>query len=109
MIEPSVASAAGRIVKNTGDGFLACFESVLAAFECASQIQSAVNRREADQPSERRIGFRMRLQEMADPGGLAISASVREQLGSRLKLPTIDLGNVALRNIAGTARVYRVL
>jgi len=130
-IEPAIASAGGQIVKNTGDGFVARFESVSDAFECAVAVQRGVHGREADQPPEKRVAFRAglhvgdivveahdvygagvnlaaRLQELAEPGGLAISGSVREQLGSRLKLPTTDAGNVNLRNIADPVRVFRV-
>src|SRR6266851_3807532 len=131
IIEPAIASAGGQIVKNTGDGFVARFESVGDAFECAVAIQRGVLGREADQPPEKRVTFRAglhvgdivveahdvygagvnlaaRLQELAEPGDLAISGSVREQLGNRLKLPTTDAGNVNLRNIAGPVRVFRV-
>jgi len=132
VVEPAIAAATGRIVKNTGDGFLACFASLNTAVECAAGIQQTVRSREAAQPPEKQIAFRMglhvgdivveardvygagvnlaaRLQELAEPGGLMISASVREQLGNNLKLPIIDLGNVTLKNIAAPARVFRVV
>jgi adenylate cyclase len=132
VIEPAIAAANGQIVKNTGDGFLARFESVSNAFECAVAVQRSINSREADRPSEKRVAFRMglhagdivvqahdvygagvnlaaRLQELAEPGGLMISASVREQLGGNLKLPTIDLGNVTLKNITAPVRVFQVV
>ena len=129
IVEPAVAAANGSIVKNTGDGFLARFASVNEAFRSATGIQQGVNSREADQPAEKRIEYRMglhvgdivveardvygagvnlaaRLQELAAPGGLAISSSVREQLGAGLKLPITDLGNVSLKNIADPVRIY---
>jgi adenylate cyclase len=132
VINPALSSSRGQIVKNTGDGFVARFESVSDAFECAVAVQTGVFSREADQPRERRVAFRVglhvgdivveahdvygagvnlaaRLQEIAEPGTLAISASVREQLGSKLKLPTTDLGSLTLRNIAGPVRVFRVV
>src|SRR5216684_4378310 len=132
VVEPAIAAATGRIVKNTGDGFLACFASLNTAVECAAGIQQTLRSREAAQPPEKQIAFRMglhvgdivveardvygagvnlaaRLQELAEPGGLMISASVREQLGNNLKLPIIDLGNVTLKNIAAPARVFRVV
>ena len=131
IVEPAISEAGGQIVKNTGDGFLARFDSVSEAFECAVAIQRSITSREAEQPPEKRIGFRMglhvgdivaeahdvygagvnlaaRLQESAQPGELAISALVREQLGNNLKLATVDLGNVTLKNIATPVRVYRV-
>src|SRR5207302_1051214 len=108
------------------------FESVSDAFTCAVDIQRSVHTRESPYSAERRLAFRMglhagdivveahdvygagvnlaaRLQELAEPEELAISASVREQLGNNLKLPTIDLGHVTLKNIAAPARVFRVL
>jgi len=131
IVEPTIAAAQGRIVKNTGDGFLARFESVHNAFQCATGIQQRIDSREADQPAEKRIAFRMglhvgdivveasdvygagvnlaaRLQELAEPGSVTISASVREQLGSNLTLQTVDLGNVSLKNIAAPVRAFRV-
>jgi adenylate cyclase len=131
IVEPSVAAANGSIVKNTGDGFFARFASVNEAFRCATGIQQGVDSREADQPAEKRIAFRMglhvgdivieardvygagvnlaaRLQELAAPGGLAISSSVREQLGAGLKLPITDLGNVSLKNIVEPVRAFQV-
>lgn len=131
VVEPAISEGGGQIVKNTGDGFLARFDSVSDAFDCAVTIQRSINSREAEEPAEQRIGFRMglhvgdivaeardvygagvnlaaRLQEFAHPGELAISALVREQLGNNLKLATTDLGNVTLKNIAAPVRVYRV-
>ncbi|HYU14235.1 MAG TPA: adenylate/guanylate cyclase domain-containing protein [Stellaceae bacterium] len=131
VIEPTIAAAHGQIVKNTGDGFLARFESVSNAFDCAIAVQRSINARESDRPLDKRVAFRMglhvgdivveahdvygagvnlaaRLQEFAEPGELAISALVREQLGNNLKLTTLDLGNVTLKNIAAPVRIYRV-
>jgi class 3 adenylate cyclase/tetratricopeptide (TPR) repeat protein len=131
IVEPAVAAAHGSIVKHTGDGFFARFASVNEAFQCATGIQQGVDSREAGQPAEKRIAFRMglhvgdivveardvygagvnlaaRLQEIAAPGGLAISSSVREQLGAGLKLPTTDLGSVPLKNIADPVRAFQV-
>jgi adenylate cyclase len=131
VIEPTITTEAGRIVKHTGDGFLACFASVNNAIQAAILIQREVRRREAAQSAEHQIAFRMglhsgdiviedhdvygtgvnvaaRLQELADPGGLLISGAVREQLGSNLSLPVADLGQVELKNIANPVRVFAV-
>jgi TolB-like protein/class 3 adenylate cyclase len=131
VIEPAIAAEAGRTVKNTGDGFLACFTSVNSAIRAAILILQEVHRREADQPTDRQIAFRMglhsgdiaieerdvygagvnlaaRLQELAEPGSLLISGAVHEQLGSNLTLPTADLGYVQLKNIAKAVRVFEV-
>src|SRR5689334_1166389 len=61
VIEPAIAAEDGRIVKNTGDGFLACFSSASGAIKAASLIQQEAWQREADYPVERRIAFRMGL------------------------------------------------
>lgn len=131
IIDPAIAAAGGQIVKSTGDGFLARFESISGTFECAVAIQRSVHEREVAQPPDRRITFRMglhvgdivveqrdvygagvnlaaRLQEIGEPGAVMISASVREQLGGQLTLPVVDLGNVALKNINEPVRVFRV-
>ncbi|MBV9827318.1 MAG: tetratricopeptide repeat protein [Alphaproteobacteria bacterium] len=130
VIDPAISNG-GQLVKSTGDGFLARFESVSNAFECAVTIQRQVHEREASQPRDRRISFRIglhvgdivveqrdvygagvnlsaRLEEIGEPGAVMISASVREQLGGNLKLPVFDLGNLALKNIKKPVRVFRV-
>src|ERR1043165_2624839 len=61
VVEPAISEGGGQIVKNTGDGFLARFDSVSDAFECAVAIQRGINSREAGEPAETRIGFRMGL------------------------------------------------
>src|SRR3954447_17172456 len=61
VIEPGIAGNAGRIVKNTGDGFIACFASVNSALDAALGMQREVAQREADEPAERRIAFRLGL------------------------------------------------
>ena len=132
VVDPTMAAADGCIVKNTGDGFLARFESVGSALECAIAIQRGTFGYEAKQPPERRLAFRMglhvadivieardiygsgvnlaaRLQQLAEPGTITISASVREQFGGRLLLAITDLGYVKLKNISTPVRVFRVL
>src|SRR4051812_39809313 len=61
VVEPAISEAGGQTVKNTGDGFLARFDSVTDAFDCAITIQRSINSREAEQSAEKRIGFRMGL------------------------------------------------
>jgi class 3 adenylate cyclase len=132
IVDPAVAAASGFLVKWTGDGFLARFESVRSAVECAVVIQQGAANREADRPAQKRLALRMglhvgdivietrdiygasvnlaaRLQEFADPGGVAISTSVREQLGSNIKLPILSLGWVSLKNISSPVHVFEIL
>lgn len=131
VIEPTIAAGSGRVVKRTGDGFLACFASVNSAIRAAILIQQEMRRRETKCPAERQIAFRMglhsgditiedhdiygtgvnvaaRLQELAEPGGLLISGAVHEQLGSNLQLPCVDLGYAQLKNIANPVRVFEI-
>jgi class 3 adenylate cyclase len=132
VVEPEIAAAGGCIVKNTGDGFLACFESVGNAVSCAVTIQRNAATREGGQRSGEPLALRMglhvgdviieandvyggavnlaaRLQELAEPGTIAISASVREQLGCNFKSPLLDLGAARLRNIATPVHAFRIL
>jgi class 3 adenylate cyclase len=132
VVEPEIAAAGGCIVKNTGDGFLACFESVGNAVSCAVTIQRNAASREAGQPSGKPLALRMglhvgdviveandvyggavnlaaRLQELAEPGTIAISASVREQLGCNFKSPMLDLGAARLKNIVTPVHAFRIL
>ena len=59
ILEPGILARGGEVVKNTGDGFVAIFESTQDATECALALQQAVVIRTAEQPVERRIAFRM--------------------------------------------------
>jgi class 3 adenylate cyclase/TolB-like protein len=128
ILEPVVAAHGGRMVKNTGDGFLATFDSARAATRCALELQQAVAARTVEQPIEQRINFRMavnvadiiveeddvygdgvnvaaRLQTYAEAGSVVISGAVAEQVGSDLGLGVIDLGDLHLRNLARPVRV----
>jgi adenylate cyclase len=131
VVDPIIASETGRIVRTQGDSFLACFASVNNAINAAISIQQEVNLREASQPREKQIAFRMglhsgdvvveatdiygagvnlaaRLQELAEPGSLLISGAVYDQLGSNLKLPAVDLGYRNLKNIANPVRILKI-
>src|SRR5215831_17859260 len=103
LINPKIKEHRGRVVKNTGDGFLAEFASVVDGVRCAVEIQRGMIDREPDVPEERRISFRMgvnlgdvivdgddiygdgvniaaRLETLAEPGGICISRVVRDQI-----------------------------
>ena len=131
LIDASIAAHRGRIVKLTGDGMLVEFPSVVNAVACAVDIQRGMNQRSADVPDHRRIEFRIginlgdvvveegdifgdgvnvaaRLEGIAEPGGICISASVREHVGNRLDIAFEDAGEQKLKNIERPVRVYRV-
>ena len=131
LIDPAIAANRGRIVKTTGDGVLVEFASVLDALRAAAAVQAEMARRNADIAPERRIAFRIgihqgdivvedgdifgdgvnvaaRLEGLAEPGGICVSARVQEDAAGRLDLAFEDLGEPALKNIARPVRVYRV-
>lgn len=127
-LHPMVEERHGKIVKNTGDGFLAMFDSARDALEAAVSMQSEVTTREADQPPDRRIAFRMglniadvivedhdiygdgvniaaRLQGYAEPGGIVISGAFRDAVGGELAFDAVDLGLLHLRNLSHPVQV----
>src|SRR6202007_341476 len=124
LINPKIAEHRGRIVKNTGDGFLAEFASVIDAVRCAVEVQRAMADRNADTPREKRIGFRVgvnlgdviaeehdifgdevnvaaRLEALAEPGGICISRVVRDQVRDRVPYTFEDLGNSRSKTLPG--------
>jgi TolB-like protein/class 3 adenylate cyclase len=132
LIEPKITEHRGRIVKNTGDGFLADFASVVDAVRCAVEIQRSMVEREADVPEERRFRFRIginlgdviveehdifgdgvnvaaRLEALAEPGGICVSRMVRDNVRDKLGISFEDLGEKQVKNIARPVRAYRVL
>jgi adenylate cyclase len=131
LIDPMVAEHRGRIVKTTGDGLLIEFPSVVEAVACAMTVQSGMGSRNAATPEDRRIEFRVginsgdiivedgdihgdgvniaaRLEGVAEPGGICVSAIVHDQVRDRLDCVFEDLGEQSLKNIVRPVRVYRI-
>ena len=131
LIEPKIAQHRGRIVKNTGDGFLAEFASVVDAVRCAVEVQRGMVERNAAISQEKWIEFRVginlgdviaeehdifgdgvnvaaRLEALAEPGGICISRVVRDQVRDRLDYAFEDLGEQQVKNITRPVRAYRV-
>jgi adenylate cyclase len=131
LIDPAVAKNNGHIIKTTGDGLLVEFQSVLSAVRCAVEVQTRMARRNLDVPEERRIQFRVginlgdivfeegdifgdgvnvaaRLEQLAEVGGICVSAAVRDQVSGRVDVGFEDLGERTLKNISRPIRVYRV-
>jgi TolB-like protein/class 3 adenylate cyclase len=131
LVNPKIAEHRGRTVKNTGDGCLAEFASVVDAVRCAVEMQRGMVERNASTPPEKRIEFRIginlgdviaeehdifgdgvnvaaRLEALAEPGGICVSRVVRDQVRDRLDLGFEDLGEQQVKNIARPVRVYRV-
>lgn len=131
LLAPGVARYRGRVVKLLGDGALVEFASAVDAVECAMAVQgglAAVNAAVEDALRIRlRIGINLgdvivegadlfgdgvnlaaRLEGIADPGGIFISASVHEQVWRKLDAGFDDLGPRLLKNMAQPVQVYRV-
>jgi adenylate cyclase len=129
VFRPRVAAHSGRIVKLMGDGALVEFESVVSAVRCALDIQAAMAaRNDAGVPGERveyRIGVNSgdvivegedifgegvnvaaRLQSLAQPGGVALSRAVREQISGRLDAVFDDLGEHRVKDIEKPVHVF---
>jgi formylglycine-generating enzyme required for sulfatase activity/class 3 adenylate cyclase len=132
LIEPSITGHHGRLVKTTGDGFIAIFDSPVEAVRCSIVIQQDMVGRNASLPKhhwiEYRIGVNLgdviieaddvygegvniasRLEGIADPGQVYISAGIYEQVKNKLVCGYESLGTRKLKNIADAVRVYRVL
>src|SRR5690349_2034523 len=129
LVNPRIKEHRGRIVKNTGDGFLAEFQSVVDAVRCAVEVQRGMVDHEPEVPEERRIRFRIgvnlgdviaeehdifgdgvnvaaRLEALAEPGGICISRVVRDQIRDKLPYPLEDKGEQSVKNIARSVRVF---
>ncbi len=129
LIDPMIAEHGGRIVKSMGDGLLLEFASVVDATNCAIAFQRGMTERNQIVEDDRRIVFRIginlgdividgedilgdgvnvaaRLQEIAKPGGIAVSARVHEDVRDRLDAAFVDDGEHALKNIARPVHVW---
>jgi formylglycine-generating enzyme required for sulfatase activity/class 3 adenylate cyclase len=132
LIEPSILEHHGRLVKTTGDGFIAIFDSPVEAVRCSIVIQQNLVGRNASLPQhswiEYRIGVNLgdviietndvygdgvnvasRLEGIADPGQVYISGGIYEQIKHKLVCGYESLGDRKVKNITDPVRVYRVL
>jgi TolB-like protein/class 3 adenylate cyclase len=130
-VKPAIAEHGGRIVKNTGDGFLAEFPSAVEAVRAAVQFQNSVHELTTSDAEDRRIAFRVgvnigdviieqhdifgdgvniaaRLESIAEPGGICISSSAYDQVRGKVGVEFADLGEQDLKNIARPVRAYAV-
>jgi len=132
LIEPSIIEHHGKLVKTTGDGFIAIFDSPVEAVRCSIVIQQNLVGRNASLPThhwiEYRIGVNLgdvivevddvygdgvniasRLEGIADPGQVYISGGIYEQIKHKLVCGYESLGDRKVKNITDPVRVYRVL
>ena len=131
LIDPKIAAHRGHIVKNTGDGLLAEFKSVVDAIRCAVDVQRGMAERNSDVPPDKRIEFRIginvgdiiedngdifgdgvnvaaRLETIAGPGGICVSDDAHRQVRDKLDIVFDDAGEQNLKNIGRPVRVFRV-
>ncbi len=132
ILDPMIAEHRGRVVKTTGDGFLAEFTSVLDATLCAVDVQRDVRGRNISVPRDKRLEFRIginvgdviiedsdifgdgvniasRLEGIAEPGGIVVSTIAHDAVNNRLNAEFRDLGELSLKNIARPVRAFQVL
>ena len=131
LFDPKIAQHHGRVVKNTGDGALVEFASVVDAVRCAVEIQRGMAEQNIDVPQVKRIEFRIgvhvsdiviedndifgdgvniavRLEEVAEPGGISISDDAHRQIRGKVDITFEETGSQSLKNIAEPIRVWRV-
>ena len=131
VVLPMVGDFGGRIIDTAGDGILAEFSSVVNAVECAVAIQRAMAERNTPVESVRRMQFRIginlgdviydserifgdginiaaRLEGIAEPGGICVSAKVRDEIDGKMNFAYWDLGDRHLKNIVRPVRAYGI-
>src|SRR6516165_4125866 len=132
LIEPSITEHYGRLVKTTGDGFIAIFDSPVEAVRCGIVIQQNMSGRNTSLPRDHWIEYRIgvnlgdviieeddiygdgvnvasRLEALAQPGQVYISGGIYEQIKHKLVCGYESLGDRKVKNITDPVRVYRVL
>src|SRR5246127_5370182 len=131
LVDPKIKEYRGRVVKNTGDGLLAEFASVVDAVRCAVEVQRGMVDREPMVTDERRMRFRIginlgdviveehdifgdgvnvaaRLEALAEPGGICVTGMVHDHIRDKLAYPFDDMGERSVKNIARPVRVYEL-
>jgi adenylate cyclase len=131
VLEPGVGTWHGTIVKHTGDGFLAFFDTAVDGASCAIELQRTLTERAAHEAPERRLAYRMglnladtildaddlfgegvniasRLQGYAEPGGIVVTETVAQQIEGRLDVRRVDLGDLHLKNIRRPVRAFSI-
>jgi adenylate cyclase len=129
VIDPRIAAHHGRLVKTTGDGLLVEFGSVVDALRCATEVQREMALRNSGVAVTQRIEFRIginvgdvvvengdifgdgvnvaaRLEGLAEPGGICVSARVQEDVAGRLDVIFDDLGEQSVKNISRPIHAY---
>src|ERR1700737_4731374 len=128
-IHPIILNHGGRVVKNTGDGFLLEFPSIVGATEAAIAMQTLMAERNDHLPADRAMQFRLgihmgdviadedevfgddvniavRLESVASPGGVAVSEKAYNEVSKHLGVGLVDAGSYRLKNIAEPVHVW---
>jgi adenylate cyclase len=131
VISPAIDQHRGRLVKTMGDGFLVEFASVVAAIECAADIQAGIASRQSGELEGSkmllRIGIHLgdviveeddihgdgvniaaRLEGLAEPGGICVSEMVHAGVRNKLAFEFTDLGEQSLKNIAEPVHAFQI-
>jgi len=132
LIQPSIVEHHGSLVKTTGDGFIAIFDSPVEAVRCSIVIQQNLIGRNASLPKDTRIEYRIgvnlgdvivepddvygdgvniatRIEGIAEPGQVFISGAIYEQIKHKVVCGYESLGDRKVKNITDPVRVYKVL
>ncbi|MFG3596496.1 adenylate/guanylate cyclase domain-containing protein [Bradyrhizobium sp. RDI18] len=131
LFDPKISEHHGRVVKNTGDGALVEFASVVDAVRCADEIQRCMTEQNVDVPQDKRIELRIgihvgdiiiadddifgdgvniavRLEALAEPGGIVVSVNAYDYVKNKVQVGFDDIGAQTLKNIAEPVRAYRI-
>jgi adenylate cyclase len=128
-VYPIILNHGGRLVKNTGDGFLLEFPSVVGALQSSIEIQTLMAERNSQLPADRLMQFRLgvhmgdvmadedevfgdgvniavRLESVATPGGVAVSGKAYQEANKHIHVPLIDAGSRRFKNIEEAISVW---
>jgi adenylate cyclase len=128
-IYPIILNHGGRLVKNTGDGFLLEFPSVVGALQSSIELQTLMAERNSQLPSDRLMQFRLglhmgdvmadedevfgdgvniavRLESVATPGGVAVSGKAYQEASKHIRVPLADAGSRRFKNIEEAISVW---
>jgi len=129
IVDRLIAAHRGRIFNTAGDSLVADFASAVDAVQCAVEVQDAIAKENADRPAGEQMRFRIglhvgdiivqgdnlfgdginiaaRLEALAEAGGICVSGTVRDQIGTKLPYVFDDIGEQSVKNIARPVRVY---
>jgi adenylate cyclase len=129
IIDRLITAHRGRIFNTAGDSLVADFASAVEAVQCAVAVQETIAKENADRPASEQMRFRIgihvgdiivqggnlfgdavniaaRLEALAEPGGICVSGTVRDQIATKLPVFFVDLGQRQVKNIAEPVRVF---